>query len=118
MSRVSWMMDCSHERRRLDILSILQEVNEEKKDLQCEIDKTVNQLEQIEDFFDQCEDIPSFILQTLQITQENLMDYMDKLEDAMPKLESKVAQSTEEYNDEKNEAVEEKCTCVDNFKLL
>ena len=109
---------CSHERRRLDILSLLQEVNQEKNELQCEIDDINNQSQEITDFFDQYSELPLHILDTLQEKQEVLEDEVERLEYMMDELESKDAEYAEEYDDEKKEAMEEKCSCVDNFKLL
>ena len=109
---------CSHERRQLDLLELLQEVNQEKNELQCEIDDINNQSQEITDFFDQYSELPLHILETLQEKQEVLEDEVERLEDMMDEEESKDAEYAEEYDDEKKEAIEEKCSCRDNFKLL
>ena len=121
--RISLIMDsngdsCSHERRRLDILSLIQEVDQEKSQLQCEIDEINDQLQEITDVFDHCVDIPPFVLDTLQSKEMDLTEDVENLENMMCKLESKSEEYMDEYNDEKEEATEDDCSCVDNFKLL
>ena len=110
---------CYHERRRLKILSLLQRVNEEKNELQSDIEQINNQIEEITDFIDESVDLPSNVLLTLEQKAEELMDFKQRHEDyIMAELEFKISEYTKEYDDEKKEAMEEKCSCVDNFKLL
>ena len=61
---------CSHEKRQLDILSLLQEVSDEKNQLQCDIDDIISELEQITDFFDQCAELPLVVLKILQMREK------------------------------------------------
>ena len=75
--------ECRHNKERIQILALLQEVNQQKYELQFEIDYIINQLDDITKFFDQnCNvpfNVPYVILEVVRDKEEKLSEELEKL---------------------------------------
>ena len=108
---------CRHEKRRLDILSDLQNLGMDKADLQIEIDQIDIYLADAKEKLEKKPDLNYFYKLEVEKLQKELKEEVEYLEYMMDGLESKDREHNEMYDKIKKEAIEEKCSCLHNSIL-
>ena len=105
---------CSHEEERSEINALIDELLQEKRDLETKEDAIYEKLFIIEEFLEDLT-LPGVLREAIQEKEEDLINERRSHWYRMSEIDTEIAEWKEEMKDEQRKAEKEACLCTQNF---